>query len=86
MSNAKMFRFSIDRGGTFTDIGGEGHSVFAQVFLKALNSVEDKVITAEELFYGYLKEAVAGRSEQTPEYSIIRNSGHEGGDFLFVRE
>jgi hypothetical protein len=67
------------------DIGGEGHSVFAQVFLNALNSVEDKVFTSEELFYNYLKEAVAGRSEQTPEYSIIRNSGHEGGDFLFVK-
>ena len=84
----KPSRTLIASGGNepVTDIGGEGHSVFAQVFLKALNSVEDKVFTAEELFYGYLKEAVAGRSEQTPEYSIIRNSGHEGGDFLFVRE
>ncbi|MBI5196468.1 MAG: SUMF1/EgtB/PvdO family nonheme iron enzyme [Nitrospirae bacterium] len=26
---------------------------------------------------------VAGKSEQVPEYSDIRNSGHEGGDFIF---
>jgi len=84
----KPSRTLIASGGNepVTDIGGEGHSVFAQVFLNALNSVEDEVFTSEELFYNYIKEAVAGRSEQTPEYSIIRNSGHEGGDFLFVRE
>jgi hypothetical protein len=25
-------------------------------------------------------------SDQTPEYSDIRKSGHEGGDFLFIRK
>jgi hypothetical protein len=29
---------------------------------------------------------VAGSSEQTPEYNIIRNSGHEGGDFVFRKK
>jgi hypothetical protein len=29
---------------------------------------------------------VAGSSDQTPEYNIIRNSGHEGGDFVFKRK
>ena len=68
-----------------SDIGGRGHSIFAQIFLDALNKVEQEVFTAEELFYASIKESVAGRARQTPEYSIIRNSGHDGGDFLFVR-
>ena len=24
-------------------------------------------------------------TDQTPEYSDVRNTGHDGGDFLFVR-
>jgi hypothetical protein len=31
------------------------------------------------------KEPVAGKSDQTPEYSPIRNSGHDAGDFVFIR-
>ena len=69
-----------------TDIGGEGHSIFASVLLRSLNSTDQTVFTAEELFYGSIKESVTGRADQTPEYSIIRNSGHDGGDFLFVRK
>ncbi|MCP4138694.1 MAG: hypothetical protein GY755_00105 [Chloroflexi bacterium] len=42
--------------------------------------------TAEELFYSYIKERVAGNSDQIPEYNIIRNSGHNGGDFIFVKK
>jgi hypothetical protein len=26
-----------------------------------------------------------GKSDQTPEYSPIRNSGHDTGDFVFIR-
>ncbi len=68
------------------DVGGSGHSIFGDVLLNALNSEDQKVFTAEELFYLYIKESVAGRADQTPEYSILRNSGHDGGDFLFVRK
>ena len=25
-------------------------------------------------------------AEQTPEYLDVRNAGHDGGDFLFVRK
>jgi len=46
----------------------------------------ESVFTAEELFYDYIKERVAGKSEQTPEYNPLRNSGHESGDFVFVRK
>jgi len=68
-----------------SDTGGKGHSVFAAAFIDGLKEMEQKVFTAEELYYEHVKERVAGNAEQTPEYNIIRNSGHSGGDFLFVR-
>ena len=68
-----------------TDSGGGGHSVFASAFLKALRETEKNVFTAEELFHGRgsVKEMVAGKSDQVPEYNTIKNSGHDGGDFVF---
>jgi hypothetical protein len=69
-----------------TDVGGEGHSVFAKAFLTGLANIDLKEFTAEELYIRYIKEMVVGSSEQTPEYNIIRNSGHEGGDFVFKKK
>ncbi len=66
------------------DSGGEGHSIFASVLLRALERAEEPVFTAESLFDEEIKVAVSGRAEQTPEYHDIRNSGHDGGDFVFV--
>ena len=65
------------------DGGGGDHSVFAAVFLNALKSADQKFFTAEDLFFNFIKEPVVGRAAQTPEYSTIRNSGHDGGDFVF---
>jgi formylglycine-generating enzyme required for sulfatase activity len=66
------------------DAGGRGnHSVFASAFLTALNDPDKKTFTAEELFHGRVKEIVAGKSDQVPQYNNIKNSGHEGGDFIF---
>jgi hypothetical protein len=56
------------------------------VLITALNNTNENVFTAEELTTRYLKESVAGRTEQTPEYNIIRNSGHDGGDFIFKKQ
>jgi uncharacterized caspase-like protein len=68
------------------DGGAEGHSIFAYTFLRALSQMDQVAFTAEELFYRFVKQSVAGNAEQTPEYSIIRNSGHDGGDFVFVKK
>jgi hypothetical protein len=68
-----------------SDSGGDGHSVFAQAFIDGLKEMEMTTFTAEELFYEYVKEVVAGSAEQIPEYNTIRNSGHKGGDFVFKR-
>ena len=47
--------------------------------------MEKNSFSAEELFYDQIKERVAGNADQTPEYNVIRNSGHDGGDFVFKR-
>jgi hypothetical protein len=68
------------------DSGGSGHSVFAEAFIKGLREIEGMVFTADELFYGTIRERVIGKAEQTPQYNNIRNSGHEGGDFVFMKK
>jgi len=85
---AKRSRMLLASGGNepVSDIGGKGHSVFAKALLRGLAGIDHKEFTAEELYYQYIKEMVAGSSEQTPEYNIIRNSGHEGGDFVFRKK
>jgi len=83
----KTSRTLISSGGNepVVDGGGSGHSVFAEAFLKGLREIDEKVFTADELFYGVMRERVIGKAEQTPQYNNIRNSGHEGGDFVFIR-
>jgi peptidoglycan hydrolase-like protein with peptidoglycan-binding domain len=66
------------------DSGGGRHSVFAKAFLDALRENPD-VLDGSGLF-GILKRPVVVNSSQTPSYSDIRNAGHDGGDFLFVRQ
>jgi len=84
----KPARILIASGGNepVSDSGGSGHSIFADVFIKALKNPFESRFTAEEIMTRQIKESVAGRSDQTPEYKIIRNSGHDGGDFVFVRK
>ena len=68
-----------------SDSGGDGHSIFAQSFINGLDRMDKSTFTAEELFFEHIKESVAGNSEQVPQYDTIRNSGHDGGDFVFQR-
>jgi TPR repeat protein len=67
------------------DGGPEGHSIFAYAVLKALQSEDQSMFTASDLFYGYVQRRVAGSSAQLPQYAPIRNSGDENGDFVFRR-
>ncbi len=67
------------------DNGGSGHSVFADALLRGLREMDKGRFTAAELFRNYVEEAVAGRANQVPEYNPLRNSGHEAGDFVFVK-
>ena len=82
--NDKRSRTALTSGGLepVLDQGGRGHSVFARAFLTALDESPD-VLFGEELF-DRMKGVVVANAEQTPEYSDIRHTGHEKGDFLFV--
>ena len=67
-------------------IGLSSNSVFAKSFVDVLMS-NDEVITSEDLFRGVRSKVVpitaAAGFDQTPEYSPLHLSGHDGGDFVF---
>jgi len=67
-----------------SDVGGDSNSVFASAFLSIL-SENQGVIDGSNLF-NILRDKVVTNSDQTPEYGNIRKTGHDGGDFLFVRQ
>ena len=66
------------------DSGGGEHSVFAKVFLTVLQDNPD-VLDGQQLF-GLIRRPVILNAAQVPEYTDMRYAGHEGGDFLFVRQ
>jgi len=66
------------------DSGGGSHSVFAKAFLDALKN--NTGVMDGTLLFGKIRRPVMVNSPQTPQYSDIRFAGHDGGDFLFVRE
>jgi hypothetical protein len=66
------------------DSGNGGHSVFANAILSGLAQMPGKAFTAASLFENWIVVPVAGASAQIPQYNVIRNSGHDAGDFVFV--
>ena len=67
------------------DAGKDGHSIFTYYFLRALNTNEEKFFDAGQLFND-LKIPVENNSYQTPAYSPVRNTGDEGGQFIFIKK
>jgi TPR repeat protein len=67
------------------DGGTDGHSVFAFAILRALERADEAMFTASDLFYNSIRQQVAGMSDQLPQYTFIQNSGHDEGDFIFMR-
>jgi hypothetical protein len=60
------------------------NSLFAASFLTGLESMTGDHFTALELFTEFI-EPLVGSPDQEPVWSPIEASGHEGGDFIFVR-
>lgn len=85
---SKTSRTILSSGGNepVADGGGGGHSIFAKYLIRSLEDMEEEVFTLEDLFFKGIKIQVAGNAQQTPEYKIIHNAGHEGGDFVFIRQ
>lgn len=67
------------------DGGKEGHSVFAYYLLKILQTNQNKYFDASQL-YTKIKIPVINNSDQTPKFSPIKNTGDEGGQFIFIKK
>ena len=66
--------------------GSDGHSVFAGALIAALQSNNEPLFEGESL-YSKIKRPVALNSSavQKPQYSDVRETGHDNGDFLFYK-
>lgn len=67
------------------DVGGSGHSAFARVFLDLLANPPNDVFTTAELF-PLLQERVVGAAGQSPQRRVIAESGHDGGDVVWIHQ
>ncbi len=67
------------------DGGRDGHSVFAYYLLKALTNNSKTYLDASQL-YENIKIPVINNSEQTPKLNPIKNTGDEGGQFIFLKK
>ncbi len=67
------------------DGGGEGHSIFATYFLQALETNKQKYLDASRV-YEHLEIPVINNSDQRPVFEPVKNTGDEGGQFIFIRK
>ena len=85
---SRVSRTALSSGGLepVDDGGGSGHSVFAGALISALKRNEQPILEAESL-YTQIKRPVALNSSaiQKPQYSDVRATGHDEGDFLFFK-
>ena len=81
----KWARVAITSGGLepVADKGGGKHSPFAKAFLDALKD-NNAIMDGTQLF-SKMRRPVMLATQQTPQYSDVRNAGHDGGDFIFMR-
>jgi hypothetical protein len=67
------------------DGGKDGHSVFAYYFLKAMNENQAKFMDVGQI-YNKVKIPVINNSEQSPKLAPVKNTGDEGGQFIFIKK
>jgi len=82
----KKARVVLSSGGLepVMDSGGKGnHSVFASAFIDTLNE-NNGVLDGTSLFTK-IRAQVGWNADQIPEYANIHEAGHDGGDFIFIR-
>ncbi len=80
-------RQAISSGGIepVMDGGRDGHSVFAYYLLKSLKNNTNRYFDASQL-YSNIKIPVTNNSDQSPKFQPIKNTGDEGGQFIFIRK
>ena len=84
-------------GPVFDGGGDNNHSVFASVLINALLNQDQPFVTGE--IFPQIRQYVQNNVEamticdddgnceedfQTPEFSILGQTGHDGGDFIFI--
>ena len=67
------------------DGGKDGHSVFAYYFLKTMNENQNKYMDVGQV-YNKIKIPVINNSEQSPKLAPVKNTGDEGGQFIFIKK
>lgn len=65
------------------DDGADGHSVFAYQLINALKNNEKPYLTTQEI-YTLIAPIVSNNSSQTPICRPIRDTGDQGGEFVFI--
>jgi hypothetical protein len=65
------------------DGGKDGHSIFAYYFIKSIEGNTEKYFDASQLFDS-IKVPIVNNSSQTPMFQPIKNTGDEGGQFIFI--
>ncbi len=83
----KTSRIAITSGGLeeVGDAGKDGHSIFTYYLLKSLKENNNRYLDATQLFNDF-RIAVTNNSSQTPLLQVVRDTGDEGGQFIFVRK
>jgi len=82
-------RVALTSGGLkpVVDGGGGGHSIFANAFIKALQS-NNSLLEGQELSRTVSAQVIAAAEqiglEQVPQYDPLKFAGHEVGDFFFM--
>ena len=66
-----------------SDRGSGGHSVFAYQLIKELRKNEKPYVSTQEI-YTRIAPIVGNNSEQAPLCRPVRNTGDQGGEFIFV--
>lgn len=59
-------------------------SVFIKYLLKALSENEKGYLKSSDLF-NTIQEIVLSNTDNIPQYGVIKNANHEGGEFIFLK-
>ena len=83
---SKWARVAITSGGLepIADKGGGENSPFARAFMDVPGN--NKAVMGGMTLFSKMRRPVMVNAEQTPRYLDMRNAGHDGCDFLFMRK
>lgn len=59
-------------------------SIFIKYLLKTLSENEKGYLKASDLF-NTIQEVVLSNTDNIPQYGVIKNANHEGGEFIFLK-